>query len=232
MTVSDLDRKRLWGRSSSRCSLCNRELTKTEGIDSIIGDEAHIRARKPGGPRYESGYPKDSLDSYENLILLCKVHHKLVDDNAPVFSVAALVEMKKRHERRVKARMEPPAGNGWVEPPELRELPNGTVLARIMSAAMAYEMVHDHPESEELAEMIGGFLQEATDWGDIADDIGPSGLAQAGMSLDRQMQDLRRLGYRVFGGVGPYRFAGMEVTSCRVVVVSEANIAEVAGVTS
>ena len=49
--------------------------------DSIIGDECHIVSAATNGPRYDPDFPDDQLDDYSNLLLLCKVHHKLIDDH-------------------------------------------------------------------------------------------------------------------------------------------------------
>ncbi|PYT80880.1 MAG: hypothetical protein DMG40_11525 [Acidobacteria bacterium] len=38
------------------------------------------------GPRYDSNFPADKLDEAENLILLCEVHHKLVDDQTETYT--------------------------------------------------------------------------------------------------------------------------------------------------
>jgi len=34
-------------------------------------------------------------DEYENLILLCRNHHKIIDDNPENYSVENLIELKK-----------------------------------------------------------------------------------------------------------------------------------------
>jgi hypothetical protein len=36
--------------------------------------------------KYDSNFPADKLDEAENLILLCKVHHKLVDDQTETYT--------------------------------------------------------------------------------------------------------------------------------------------------
>jgi len=82
MTISDRDRKILWARSGNKCSICKASLVVEEMVGdpaAVVGDEAHIVARSAGGPR--AGLLDESkLDHYENLILLCKLDHKTVDD--------------------------------------------------------------------------------------------------------------------------------------------------------
>ncbi|MDQ1439369.1 MAG: hypothetical protein QOK43_2998 [Acidimicrobiaceae bacterium] len=194
------------GRAGSRCAICNSELTHLDGLDSIVGDEAHIRSRKPSGPRHEPDYPVEMVDTYANLILLCKAHHKLVDDNWVVFPSEALEEIKRNHEHRVKESLTNEASD-WVEDPDVRRLETGTELANIVMSASAYVMGNDHPGDEEEATIISALLQEAQDWGDIAGDVGQRGRVDAAMSLHSQLEDLAARGFAVVGGLGRYRIA-------------------------
>lgn len=202
--MGDADRKRLWGRSGSRCAICNGELTELDGLDTIVGDEAHIRSPKPGGPRHDRTYAIADLNQYSNLILLCKQHHKLVDDNCDVFTVDLLEKLKTQHEARVRRSLSPDDGP-WVELPALQRVDNGSELTEIMVSAHAYFMSSDQPADEDEASLIGGLLQDAQDWGEIGDEVGPAGRIQAAMSLDSQIKGLLERGLVVLGGLGRYR---------------------------
>ncbi len=103
--VSLLNRTTLWGRAANRCSFpdCGIELTDnslSSGIVSI-GEVAHIISGQKGGPRYVSDYNSDLINSYENLILLCRNHHKLIDSDVSKFSAEELRKMKSDHEKLV-----------------------------------------------------------------------------------------------------------------------------------
>ena len=100
MQLSERDRKLLWGRAASRCAHCQAELVVDATVsdrDSIIGDEAHIISDSPGGPRGNSADRSD-LSSYRNAILLCKVHHKMVDDQPNTYTTEVVRRMKMDHE--------------------------------------------------------------------------------------------------------------------------------------
>jgi hypothetical protein len=104
VSISGKDRKILWGRSGNRCALCRRILVAertSADDDAVIGDEAHIAAQSPGGPRYGECAPS-AVDSYENLILLCKSDHKKVDDQSQYFTAARLRQAKAEHEAWVE----------------------------------------------------------------------------------------------------------------------------------
>jgi len=107
MTVSTKTRVMLWGRSAHRCNFpdCRRELIVDVGGDSdpsLIGEVCHIVAETPDGPRGESPLTREERDQYSNLILLCNVHHKIVDDHPREYTVAVLQSMKTAHEQWVR----------------------------------------------------------------------------------------------------------------------------------
>ncbi|MFZ0545729.1 MAG: HNH endonuclease [Candidatus Promineifilaceae bacterium] len=108
MGISLKTHKILWGRSGNRCAICQNKLIvdsdDPNDDPSIVGDEAHIIARKPTFTRgdYESLTPEER-DHYSNLILLCKVHHKQIDDQPAYYTVERLREIKALHEDEVAA---------------------------------------------------------------------------------------------------------------------------------
>lgn len=112
MTVTVLTRKRLWGRAGNRCAFptCRQQLIE-ETVDRsghvVVGDEAHIVAREPGGPRGQSDLPMERRDDYENLVLLCGRHHALVDTDVAGYPVPALLGLKAEHERWVRDTLAP-----------------------------------------------------------------------------------------------------------------------------
>ena len=63
---------------------CNEPLVFEDAsrcVRSIAVQIAHIRSEKPNGPRHEPAYPKEKINSEENLLLLCGKHHTPVDQN-------------------------------------------------------------------------------------------------------------------------------------------------------
>ncbi|HEY3853670.1 MAG TPA: hypothetical protein VGO67_04670 [Verrucomicrobiae bacterium] len=64
-----------------------------------MGEVCHIRAQNAGGPRFDSKQTEEKRHSFENLILLCSVHHRVVDDQLGTYSVELLSDMKEMHER-------------------------------------------------------------------------------------------------------------------------------------
>ncbi|WBL44252.1 HNH endonuclease signature motif containing protein [Algoriphagus halophytocola] len=107
MGISLKTHKILWAKSGSKCAFpeCKKDLVVDESETddpSVIGEEAHIIGRKNDGPRGKSELPIEERDRYDNLILLCSIHHKLIDDQERKYTVQLLHQYKIEHENWVK----------------------------------------------------------------------------------------------------------------------------------
>lgn len=107
MGVSLKTNRMLWGRAASRCSLpdCRRELVldpASTDDPSLVGEAAHIVAQEKNGPRGEFDLTSDQRNRCDNLILLCNIHHKQVDDQPGQFTVRELKRIKLAHEEWVR----------------------------------------------------------------------------------------------------------------------------------
>lgn len=69
---------------------------------SVVGEACHIVAKSEAGPRGVSTLSNEARDFYANLILLCNVHHKVVDDQPGEYTVEVLRDLKSEHEKWVR----------------------------------------------------------------------------------------------------------------------------------
>ena len=213
MGISDKDRKILWGRSGNRCALCRRALvaerTPLDG-EAVIGDEAHIAARSPGGSRHGE-CPPDTTDSYDNLILLCRSDHKRVDDQPEHYTTTHLKGLKADHEAWVERAL------GDVQAPirfevdadnlafRLRPIATGGHAWDVLSGADRFylEDLDEESASSDDLDCSATFLQNAKDWGEVSSDVNDQGMQairQAKRSLASDLEALRDRGFLVFGG--------------------------------
>lgn len=98
MSYNEKTIKRLFAHSGNRCARC-----RTAPIvigDTVVGDICHLRARSKKGPRYDPALSPDQRNAYENLILLCKPCHSLIDSNESLYPVSYLEVLKHDHEQR------------------------------------------------------------------------------------------------------------------------------------
>ena len=96
--------KKLFALSSNRCAFpkCPTAIVQRES-ETITGKICHIKPRSPKakGRRYDPDQTDEERHGFANLILLCGVHHDIVDDpsQSEKYTVPVLRQMKEIHER-------------------------------------------------------------------------------------------------------------------------------------
>ena len=211
MAITDRTRKLLWGRSGSRCAICRRELiisATNEDSEAIVGEECHIVSGKTNGPRYDPSYPAEKIDSYKNLILLCRIHHKMVDDNPSTFTASILRQIKKNHELWVASQLSNEQKPKPIRlqrikrniPKFLIRITNGKQLIDMISGAFALSMDYDELKTEKELDLIGDFFQELRDWMDIIDEMEPIDRVKGAHNLTQLIREVEQNGFFVFGG--------------------------------
>jgi hypothetical protein len=101
MRPSETTVKRLFAMSGNLCAFPRCALPIVEAVGTITGEICHIRARNEGGPRFDVTQSEDERQSFDNLVLLCRRHHKMVDAEPDVYSVEALEEIKRLREEEM-----------------------------------------------------------------------------------------------------------------------------------
>lgn len=106
--VSVATAKRLFAISGNCCAFpkCASPLVD-ESSGKVTGRICHIAARNEGGPRYDPTQTDEQRNEFENLLLLCPIHHDVVDADDIAYSVQRLKQMKAEHERQQSPRQEP-----------------------------------------------------------------------------------------------------------------------------
>ena len=117
-SISVKTQKMLWGRAAGRCSKpdCRVDLyeDETETDDStLVGENCHIVAEKDDGPRPDPAMPVARRNSYANLILLCRNHHKVIDAQEGEYTVELLHRMKSEHEAWAREKLGFDAASSW-----------------------------------------------------------------------------------------------------------------------
>src|SRR6185437_11629315 len=87
----------LYAKSSNRCAFPGCKNAITDG-QTLVGNVCHIKAAKPGGPRYDPKQTNEERHGYENLLLMCSIHNKVVDSDEATYTVERLKQMKADHE--------------------------------------------------------------------------------------------------------------------------------------
>jgi hypothetical protein len=205
MAMSDHDRKLLWGKAARRCAICNELLTKPETArdrEAVIGDEAHIVGERPSSARYRV-VDRVWCASYENRILLCPNHHRLVDAQPEDWPEERLLRLKAEHEERMTGRTEHGRHSGMVfELPRdatMFLLTDGKDVLDVVAGALAFQMGHDRLQSDAEQNAAASLLQSARDWGEIYGETGPAGHIDAERDLDDRLHEAVAAGLLVYG---------------------------------
>jgi hypothetical protein len=104
--ISDWDKKNIGWKCGNLCAIpeCRKQLfIDRTGNDqeSIIGEIAHIKGENPTSARYDSNMTPAERNSHQNLIILCRDHHKMIDDQPNTYTVERLLEIKTQHEKYI-----------------------------------------------------------------------------------------------------------------------------------
>ncbi|MBO0320747.1 HNH endonuclease [Muricauda sp. CAU 1633] len=200
MAISNKTRKNLWARSGNRCSICKTELFSLKSAtDKInIGEECHIISCKPNGPRHQPDL--NEYDNYDNLILLCRNHHKEIDELYETFSEEVLRFIKTKHENWVNSTLKKAVEeNKKDEPRFLARITSGKDLLEILHESYGYRTDYEQVETEEEAKFIGGIVQSFVDYGDISGMVEAYDRVQMGYQLNQLLKEIEDKGYYLFG---------------------------------
>lgn len=108
MKLHVTDRKKLWGLAAAKCSICKCDLFLKEESgesDTNDGEECHITSHSPNHPsasfsRHDPSLTEVERDKkYDNAILLCGRHHKVIDNPRNTqYTIEKLHQIKAEHE--------------------------------------------------------------------------------------------------------------------------------------
>jgi hypothetical protein len=216
MSISDKTRKIIWGRSGAKCAICRLELVATATStddESIVGDECHIISGASQGPRHSPDFPEDQIDDADNLLVLCRVDHKRVDDQPGEYTVERLKRIKIEHEAWVAASLKAPTRLRVRSLPGkkvdfLPRLQTGTTLMEIVGGACAFSFTHDEFQTRDEMQLVSAFVQNVKDTAEIWNDLEPADRIEATFNIGYELTELGAAGFFVFGAREEQRLEG------------------------
>ena len=219
MAITDKTRKVLWGRSGNRCAICRLPLVveQTEfDAHSVVGDECHIHSGAPQGPRHDASLDASKIDDVDNLLLLCRVHHKMVDDQIETYSADLLRTIKRNHEHWVNAKFEEQDPSTPIQlvrlktekPEYLSPIESGDELLNMISGCHGNYFYHSTDLSDAEVELVGQFAQNVKDWADLVSALEPIEKLRAVKALSDDMTELSQAGFRIFGACEKQQLRG------------------------
>lgn len=91
--------KKLFALSRNRCAYPDCLTVIVQPTGTVTGEICHIKAQNQDGPRFDPKQSNEERHGFDNLILLCNVHHCIIDSEPERYTVELLGEMKELHER-------------------------------------------------------------------------------------------------------------------------------------
>lgn len=212
MPISDKNRKILWAKSGNRCAICRHQLVLDPtalDLESVIGDECHIHSGAHHGPRYDPNLPQSEIDNLSNLILLCRIHHKMVDDQAETYSADLLKGIKANHEKWVEEKLKDQPDMQPVRikrmkdkiPQKLPIIRSGKELVNLAMGCHASYQDYDDDLNDEETDLVGGFIQNISDCIDVLMDFEPLARIQTAKFIDNEIKLLNERAFIVFAAV-------------------------------
>lgn len=87
--------KKLFALSGNRCAYPGCGAPIVEDSELVSGEICHIKAQNKNGPRYDASQTEKERHAPDNLILLCRRCHAIVDNDTANWTVDALRQIKE-----------------------------------------------------------------------------------------------------------------------------------------
>jgi hypothetical protein len=217
VTITDKTRKMLWGRSGNLCAICRQVLVieaPSTDVNSVVGEECHIISGQENGPRNEPKFAKNLIDLYSNLLLLCSVHHKVIDDQWETYTVDVLHNIKTNNEKWVSEKLNDRPKKAKINliknntPDYLVRVESGKELLEILNEPHSYGFDNDELNNPNEVEFVGGFFQTLQECGDLSSELESYDRVSVSFELTQLIRQLENKDFLVFGGIEIQELAG------------------------
>jgi hypothetical protein len=140
----------------------------------------------------------------------------MIDDQPDTYSASVLQALKANHEKWVSSSLTEEKGILPVRvrrikgniPTHLLRLTSGRAILSIVDGALAFAFDHDELRSPAEVDLIGAFLQEAQDYGDLSGDLEAGDHVRVAFEISARLEQLEQAGFWVFGGREVRRLEG------------------------
>ncbi|MCV7289409.1 hypothetical protein H7J87_29185 [Mycolicibacterium wolinskyi] len=169
--------RQLYALSMNQCAFpdCSTQLVTAE-TGTIIGEVCHIHAQNVGGPRYLASQTDEERHGFDNLILMCRNHHKVIDTtaNLAIYTVKWLLDTKRAHEDKARESGEIAA------PPD--------VITALLWTVTVYEAGATHMDFRNAVFKVGGEGGSLAGGGGSGGVLTIVGIASLPSDVEREMK--------------------------------------------
>lgn len=123
--------KRLYAVSGNQCAFpkCTTPLVD-HASGKVTGRICHIKASKPGGPRYDASQSEEERHDFNNLVLMCPIHHDVIDSDEKSYTIERLKTIKNEHQSKVDEIKEMPdsIAIGFINNMKSNSITHGSII--------------------------------------------------------------------------------------------------------
>jgi hypothetical protein len=99
--------KRLFAVSGNSCAFPGCKLPLVDVGGKVTGRICHIEGSKSGAARHNASQTDEERRAFENIVLMCPIHHDVIDADVVSYTVKRLMQIKQEHENEVGEIEEP-----------------------------------------------------------------------------------------------------------------------------
>jgi len=219
VSISDKNRKILWGKSGNKCAMCRHTLvfeSTSNDNESVVGEECHIISGAKKGPRSDSDFSREKINDVSNLILLCRIHHKQIDDQVETYTPELLRTIKINHEKWVEDKLkdQPEIPRVRIKrtkeeiPDKLPVMNSGKEMFNLAAGVCAFYNDYSDDLTDEELDLVSGFIQNVKDWAELANEMEPIQRINASRDLDKEIKVLRTFNIFAFAAIEKQKMVG------------------------
>jgi hypothetical protein len=155
--------KRLYALSGNQCAFPNCTIPLVDADSGkVTGRVCHIKGNRVGAKRYDPHQTDVERHGFDNLVLMCPVHHDVIDADEQSYTVERLSQIKRDHEATTLAADEPPdeiAERLLVNASE-NTVTEGSIITSInqMGGQVAHSITNVGPQPRRISRAAGNVL--------------------------------------------------------------------------
>ena len=155
--------KRLYSVSGNKCAFPKCSTPLVDAISGkVTGRICHIKASSAGGPRYDAAQSNQEKHGFDNLVLMCPVHHDVIDADEEAYTVGRLQKIKKEHELQTVEIKEVPdiIATGFINNIHSNTINHGSIIftQNQMGGQVAHSITNVGPQSRQISQAAANAL--------------------------------------------------------------------------
>src|SRR4051812_14232778 len=164
--------KRLFAVSGNRCAFRNCRQTLVDASTSkVTARICHIKGNKLGSKRHDPNQSEAERQGFANLLLMCPIHHDVIDADDVTFTVDVLRAIKAEHEAMYEEASPPEKGveELFLANVSLEVTDGSIILSANQSGGQVAHIIHNNygtapqPQSAFRAELAKRHLADVDD---------------------------------------------------------------------